>query len=95
MMTARVYWLGHDFDGEEGAWYWVETMETGDDFGERYGPFESALLAGVNARAAILQRAQDETPAQYEAVNHSPFQPPELVPIRPFDESVDSAEETP
>lgn len=58
-MNARVFWM-ETAGGEEGdgAWYWVETDEAANDFGEPHGPFKFAISAGADARRAIVARAQ-------------------------------------
>jgi hypothetical protein len=57
LMTCRVYWMGACGDFGDGVWYWVETDETGNDFGTPVGPFGTAIAAGSDAREAIIRRS--------------------------------------
>lgn len=56
LMACRVFWRETE-DDDDCGWYWVETDETGRDFGEPVGPFETAIAAGGNAREAIVRRS--------------------------------------
>lgn len=52
--------------------------------------------SGATKRAAVrdlLEKLRDHTPTLYREVSNGPFEPSELIPLRPWDESVDGDEE--
>jgi hypothetical protein len=54
-MNARVFCVE---DGDEDAWYWVETDEKGESLDEAQGPFAAAIQAAAAARKAIVEAAK-------------------------------------